>query len=508
MIMNLISSLMPGKYNLFFLSVLLAFITGCTKLETTSLGGELVPGSDKLITDTMMLPVATSSFVDPDSTLIGKTDQHLLGFINDPLFGTTTASIAYTPLPSNYPLYPKVRDSLVFDSVVLSIAFIGSYGDTNAISKVNVYKVNDQNFDPFINYKVSQFPNINTGALLGSKSFASKDLRKRMPLAFKKDTVTNQLRIRLSDAFGIELLDRKIDTVSLPLSPDSIFRSFLNGIVIVPDSLSSGNSINYFVLNDAVTAINLYYRVKKPTAGQFDTTVSKFVFSNNRGNGSIGSAKLSANANKIYRNFTGSIAAPYLTNSSLSNLAFIETTPGTAVKIKIPALDTLVGKKYIVHRAEIVARQIYQGPPALETTLLQPDLHLFSYMPNGKTSAIPFDSLNYFFPRGNVDPFGRDIAFYQIDTRYTGGEPSFFTNTSNNLVAEYRMNITRFVQNIINGKATRRDFKLSAPYFALYGGDKQSSVSELNLLAYGRVQLGGGTHPQYPMHLRIYYSKQ
>jgi hypothetical protein len=499
---------MPTKNIIFFLSFVFFLITGCTKLETTSLGGDLVPGSDRLVTDTMILPLSTTSFIDADSTLIGKTDQHLLGFINDPLFGTTTAAVYFSPLPSKYPLYPKVKDSLVFDSVVLSLSFSGSYGDTNAISRVNVYKVADNNFNPFVNYNVNQGPTINPGSLLGSKSFASKDLRKPMPLAYKKDTVTNQLRIRLSDAFGIDLLNRTIDTVTFPLNPDSIFRSFLNGIAIVPDSVSSGNAVNYFALTDAVTAINLYYRVKKPTAGEFDTTLSKFIVSNIPGNGSPGSARLSANANKIYRNYTGSIAEPFLNSPAPANLAFIETAPGTAVKIKIPNLDTLVGKQYIIHRAEIVARQIYSGPPLLEAILVQPDLHLFTYQSNGTVSAIPFDSLNYFFPRGNSDPFGRNIGFYQIETRYTGGEPSFFTNTSNNVVAEYRMNVTRFVQNIINGKTARRDFKLSAPYFGLYNGDTQSSVSEFNPLAYGRVQLGGGTHPQYPMHLRIYYSKQ
>jgi hypothetical protein len=58
----------------------------------------------------------------------------------------------------------------------------------------------------------------------------------------------------------------------------------------------------------------------------------------------------------------------------------------------------------------------------------------------------------------------------------------------------------------VNGRSVRRDFKLAAPYFAEFSGGRSSATS-INPIAFGRVQLGGGTHPQYPMYVRIYYSK-
>ena len=101
----------------------------------------------------------------------------------------------------------------------------------------------------------------------------------------------------------------------------------------------------------------------------------------------------------------------------------------------------------------------------------------------------------------------RSDTLYTIDNSYTGGGTNFIRDASNNLITEYRMNMTSYLQNIVNGRATRRDFKLSAPYFADFSGRK-SSTTYINPLAYGRVQLGGGSHPTQKMYVRIYYSKQ
>jgi Domain of unknown function (DUF4270) len=492
-----------------FLSVsflLILAVSSCTKIERTSLGGDLLPGSDRLITDTMLLPVTANSFIENDTTIIGKRDQHVVGYINDPMFGTTTAAAYMQFLPSFYPLYPKVKDSLVLDSVILSLGFTGTYGDTNAISKVNVYRITDNTFKPRSRYTVSQAPSFNTADLLGSRTFSPKDLRKPYNFQRHKDTftVTNQLRIKLDSLFGRSVLDQNVVAV-FGGTGDSVFRQFLNGIAIVPDSVIGGNALNYFSLTDTATKISLYYRVKRPTAGQFDTTVSTLIFSNQPNPADPLSEKLSASTNKIHRNFSSGTAYPFLTSSLPANLLYIAAAPGTAVKIKVPGLDTIKNKPYIIHRAELVARQVYQGPLAIENTLVQPVLHLFTLAADGRNAAIPYDSISYLSSSFDFD-FVRNVAIRNINTDYTGGDPSFFRDGANNLVAEYRMNITSFVQNITNGRALPRDFKLAAPYYANFVN--LSSVTSINPVAYGRVQLGGGNHPQQRMFVRIYYSKQ
>ena len=144
--MNFLSPDMRRR-SLFLSVLLLTFFSSCTKLERTSLGGDLIPGSDRLITDTMELPAQTTSFIESDTFSVGKNDQHTLGYINDPMFGTTTAAMYFQMLPLSYPFtYPVAKDSMFLDSCVLSLSFSGIHGDTNALSKVNVYKITDPTF--------------------------------------------------------------------------------------------------------------------------------------------------------------------------------------------------------------------------------------------------------------------------------------------------------------------------------------------------------------------------
>lgn len=483
-----------------FLSIsflLLVFISSCTKIERTTLGGGLIPGSDRIFTDTMMLPVITTSFIEADTTIIGKNEQHIVGFLNDPMFGTTSASIYFQMMPTSYPFsYPVTKDSLFLDSCVLSLAYTGSHGDTNAISKINVYQITDPTFKSSRLYKLSEGVHFSTADLLGSAQFTAVNLRTGYKAAYKTDTIYNQLRVKLNNSFGQLLLEQ--DNVNGAFRNDSIFKAFFNGLAIIPDTTASGNVINYFTLTGAESRINLYYRYKKRDGTGNDTTVSRFTF--------VADTVRSANANKIYRNYTGSAAQSTLTSGQPSSLAYIQAGPGTAVRIKVPSLDTLKNKAYIIHRAELVARQVYQGPLAVENIFLQPDLHLFSYTSDGKVASIPYDSLHYFTNTLTLDAY-RNVSLYTVNTTYTGGIPSYINDASNNRVAEYRMNITSYIQHLVMGKTDVRDFKLSAPYFAEFSGGI-SSASAINPLAFGRVQLGGGSHPQYRMFVRIYYSKQ
>lgn len=502
------------KRNLFSaVSFIIITISSCTKLDRTSLGGDLLPGSDRLITDTMLLPVTANSFIEADTTVVGKGDLHSVGYANDPMFGTTTAAAYLQFLPSFFPLYPKVKDSLVLDSIVLSLRFTGTYGDTNAVSKVNVYRITDNTFKPKNRYRTSEAPVFNSSVLLGTKTFSPKDLRQPYNFQRHKDTftVTNQLRIKLDSVFGRSILDQNVVSV-FGGTGDSVFRQFLNGLAIVPDSITGGNAINYFSLTDTATKISIYYRVKRPTAGQFDTTVSTLIFANEPNSADPLSEKLSANANKVHRNFSAGTAYPFLTSGLPSSLLYIASAPGTAAKIKVPGLDTIKNKPYIIHRAELIARQVYQGPLSIENTLTQPFLHLFTYATDGRNAPIPYDSLRYFGDQPSFD-FTRNIVYLPVNINYTGGEPNFFRDGANNLVAEYRMNITSFVQNIANGRVLPRDFKLAAPHYAEFSGGisgvlSSNPLTPINYPAFGRVQLGGGNHPQQKMFVRIYYSKQ
>jgi hypothetical protein len=477
-----------------FLSVavitLFIFLESCNKLEKTGIGSELIPGSDKLITDTLYLNVETSlsglDSVNLDTSVIRRNEAVSIGFTSDPLLGTTTAAAYFQALPASYPFsFPVAKDSLFLDSLVLAVNYAAAYGDTTALTKVNVYRITDPAFVHTKSYKIFESPSFNTADLLGSGSFTNTKLKAGYKLAFKNDSVFNQLRIPLSAQLGRDLLDQ--DNVNGALKSDSAFRAFLNGVAIVPDSTLGGNGVlHYFTLNTPSTSLQLYYRVKKRD-GSNDTTVSVFPF-----------ATLSANtaiANKIHRQVPNGLSG------NNGSYAYVMTSPGISSYVNIKGLDALKGQPYIVHRAELIAEQADDN--SVSSFFTPPSTHLYAVNTLGQQTPIPYDSV-FYYNRVSFD-FIRNVTLNSILQEYCGGLPSYQV-VNNQKLAVYRYQLTRFVQNVINGNTSSRTFKLAAPYYAEFAGGN-ISLTPLNAIGAGRVKLYGGNHPTKPMRLIIYYSK-
>ena len=93
--------LLAASLSAAFLVVIIGF--GCTKIDTTTLGSDLV-AIDNIDTFADTLPVlnATQGFFINDSTILGKRENHIIGNItSDPLFGATESAIfvQFKPTP-------------------------------------------------------------------------------------------------------------------------------------------------------------------------------------------------------------------------------------------------------------------------------------------------------------------------------------------------------------------------------------------------------------------------
>ncbi|MFN5334773.1 MAG: DUF4270 family protein [Bacteroidota bacterium] len=472
------------------LSILIfPLIFSCNKLETTTIGNDLIPGSDKLITDTLYLNIETrQSNLDSanlDTTSIQRNEGICIGAVDDELFGKTTASAYFQVLPASLPFsFPVSKDSITLDSIVLAITYAGTYGDTNALSKVEVFRVADPGFLPNKKYRINESPAFSFAGKLGEASFTPSQLKLGYKLQYKNDTTFNQLRIRLNNQLGTELLNE--NNITGAFKNDTTFRDFLNGFAVVPDSTLSGKgALHYYSLNVTTSNLQLFYRYKKRTGGD-DTTVAFFPFE-------TFSAK-TALANKIHRTIPASL-------SSDVDHIHIMTAPGISAYLNIKGLDTLKGKPYVVHRAEIIAEEA--DGANVSTILTPPVTHLFSINNSGRQSTIPYDS-SFYFNRVSFD-FNRNLFLNSITQSYCGGLPGAVT-VNNRKLTVYRYNVTRYVQNVINGNTQTRVLKIAAPYFAEFAGDN-ISIAPLNAVAAGRVKLKGGSHPTKPMRLIIYYSK-
>jgi hypothetical protein len=81
-----------------------------------------------------------------------------------------------------------------------------------------------------------------------------------------------------------------------------------------------------------------------------------------------------------------------------------------------------------------------------------------------------------------------------------------------NSISTWRLNLSRYVQNIVNKRETATDFRLSSPFVARFSMPNQGNVltpltAQINPSSTKyRVRVGGGNHPTQRMIMRIVYS--
>ena len=209
-----------------------------------------------------------------------------------------------------------------------------------------------------------------------------------------------------------------------------------------------------------------------------------------------------ASANFIQRDYTGSALASAVNgNATPDDLVYIQSTPGSFATIKIPDLAGLSNR--VVHRAELIMEQVYD----INDTLFPPtNLYLDAYDPSVSAfRVVPYDVSFDVTGSSNLGSFG------------VGGV--FTKDPQGNSIKNWRFNLTRYVQHVVNDTEPLYDLRLYSPLYVreLYRPGVLNSTSTLveipvNAAAgKGRVRLAGNTGPADPnprrMRLRIVYSK-
>jgi hypothetical protein len=397
------------------------------------------------------------------------------GYIsNDPQFGKTTATMSFLFGPNSYPFPYEVKDSLYLDSVVLTLAWNGAViGDTNATQKLNVFQL-VQPLDADSAYALTD--DIPYSRLLGSRTFTPSVLNDSITVG--KGKVINQLRIRLSDDFGNELL--KMDTsAGQPLNRDSLFRRYIRGFAVTPDlaGASVANALMGFNIGDTNSNIRIYYRYD--TAARKDTTFKTYRYNLFYGF-----------ANNIERNYTGSELASTVAPGP-DSVVYIQTTPGTYSILRIPSLNAFKALKgnVVVHKAELSMQQIATTGQGDE--LFKAPAYLY----------IDYNDTVINRPR----PFFLD-AFLQglYQPSLLGGARKYVPGPTGAVISEYRFNIPRYVQGIITRNDTNFPIYLYSPFAIRY--NDLFIYDNVNPMAAGRVKLGGGSKTGQKMVMRIIYS--
>ena len=475
------------------LSIILFF--SCTKINVaTELGDDLIPAVDNVNTFDTTLEIDAAFFPFEDTSRHFIDENMALGRINDPAFGSTTADMYFNLSSAVYGTYPYITntpsnpDSLKIDSVVLSLSYQASYGDT-AMSTGSQISVQVSEIAPnngFVDTMLYRFDHAGFSTIapsLGSKTFTIKNVTDSQTIIRKRDTskVARVLRIPLSNSIGQKLAS--YDTTSGPnggYKSDTAFRKLFRGLTVKTISATGNGALAYFNLTNLNTRLIVYFRATKN--GVTDTTFAQYLHT------------AYSQANSIKRTAGGEYLAKIQNQPTqpYPQKLYIQSSPtGSYIGMKIPGLDAFPNK--VIHRAELIAYKVAADDPIADNILTVPNRLLLDHKGpnNSKDSVYIFDNdiQPGFDGSLNFDAFGGIIK----------------TDDS------YRFNITRYVQGIVTRKERNDSFRLFAPLRSnMYSKNLGQiiSVPNLDFIAKGRVVIANNNFPDRTkrLRLRIIYS--
>lgn len=512
-----------------FAAAILIIVVGvsCTKLDTTNQGADiLIVDNINTFEDTMYINTSQGIFMN-DSTIITKNENHVIGKIdNDPFFGQTEAAIYVQLKPTFYPFYfgnpgDTVKNGTTgnaspdagFDSAFICLSYKGAWGDTTAATNMGqTFEVRtfvDPSFRDKTDTvrKLNYQPNLSMGSVVSfPTTITPKQIAAfaRQNKGLIKDSVNNQIRIRLNTAFAAAIFNGQDSSSTGPNNAfynDSIFRSKFNGFAIT--STGVGNTLYYVNLAEAKTRLEFHYH--KTKAGVKDTVVQSFQMYTNRLSPSFAA---SSSANYLKRTHAGPVLSP------TPDYLYLQTSPGTFANLSIPKLTTYSNR--IVHRAYLIVDEApyvptvdkyYTAPPYLYLDLKDNAVSLPQ-----KYKPVYFDLANQFYnPDATVSP--NYFPTNNVDANVFGGgallKYDFVTGLP---YYGYEINLTRYVQHIITKGYFNYDLRLFAPsqmFYPQYSGI-QFIIPYYNPVAVGRVRVVSGSVPTSNIHrmrLRIIYSK-
>lgn len=512
-------------------------ISACTKIDTTTIGSDaLTVDNINTFADTLKPDIIATEFSLPDSTILSKEDNYIIGNIQgtvaDPLFGKTSTAIFAEFKPPVYPYYfgnagDTVRNDAAnfagLDSVVVTLSYKSAWGDTSASGSApqffDVFEIDDQPFHDKTDTvrPVSYQPTYNN-TLLGTAIVTPQIAAKKVVFNQNTDSVDNQIRIKIGQSdpgfarFSTLYYsqDSSATGANNAFFSDTKFRqyAFTNklGIAIVPRT--TGNANTLFTVNMAETKTRLEFHYRKTKGGVHSYGVSYFrMYSTAIGN----DIAASPCTNYIKRDYSGSqVATPGTDHVYLQS----SPSPGCFVNIKIPGLTNYANR--IVHRAFLIVEQTPDNPVTDKNYTAPPYLYLDLRNNTGTNVFKPV-----YFDLNGTYPYNPDVTFanglyhpYPAANvsvsnfggialqRYEAGTGTPFTR--------YEINLTRYVQHIVSNGYNNYEMRLFAPYsyyYPQYAG-AQYIIPYFNPLATGRVRVGSGTNTgPHKMKMVVIYSK-
>ena len=316
-----------------------------------------------------------------DSLISDNPAYAVLGSYNDPKFGTVNANF-YTQLRLSG-LNPNFGDvsTITIDSVMLGLEYAGFYGEFSS-QKVEVYEMTEAINIDSVYYSFST--KTTTSADLVEPGYGTFTPDPEGITVIGTDTVDTQLRIKLKNALGTQLINEAASGGTNFTSNEN-FLSYFKGLHVRVNNasqLAGKGGVFYFNLNDPLSKMTVYY-TQDGSQKTFDFLINSEC----------------ADFNHVDIDNTGKPVQNVIDNPSSGQVEYYSQAFKSRAVVKMAGLKNLPTNA-IIHKAELILPIQYQTG----AKYLPPNELSVSAMINGKLSGIGvFGLYDYAFKHYTVD---------------------------------------------------------------------------------------------------------
>jgi len=471
------------KLDLLTLLISLFLFASCEK--TSTIGLEVDPSSaiQGNLIDTATI---TSITVKEDAANTTGLTRYPLGFINDPLLGTTTSSLA---MSLNLPLDAyDFGTNAVLDSAVLVLNFGGEfYGDSTANYNIDVHQLTN-NLAKETSYLSSKVYPAQSALLANynGKVYPTTPFKVTDVLTGAKDTlktVTPQLRLKLDKNF---VTNNIVVLSATSLKYNSYFQAAFKGlhVQIRPTSqaaMGTGGMMFFNFASTASSGVMLYYRKQNATTATLTDTVSvNFPISNTAG--PVAASVVHTYSTAVQNQIDATATTPQFSTTYLKPLGGLRT------KLAFPYLKKLRAEagKMVVNKAELIV-DLSSGTDVAPFRTA-PRLALYKFDIAGQRANLPDNDAGdgrttFGDPRANPTAFGG--YFDSVNKRYV------FT-------------VTAYVQDLLDGKTEDYGTFLGVTPFSTFEVLPSFNTASRAVIGSFKKNTAAGDNV---LKLNIYYTK-
>ena len=386
------------------ISVLVLFFTAC-KEDPGLIGLGVQPQDEYLNTDYFDTTTIIAYSTLHDSIVSSAVSVNMLGYLDDAVFGMTQADL-YTQF--RLPTFKKdFGTNVTVDSLVLTLAYSGYYGDTTNSIQVGVYELTED-LESGTNYYTNSSLNHEGTSLTEGGTFSFRPRPNTKP---DTSASTGVLRIRLKPDFARDKFISQ--SGGAVYESQKSFLNYFKGLLIKAEGMSGDGCMLSMGMTHSLSGLTIYY-------SNSEGSEQKYMFRMNDSTLHFGATKheyptSSALGEQLSGNYT-----------STKDVLYEQAGAGIKVAFNFPNIhDMFKGKKVIIHRAALVINCMDESSPVL----LPPSALAITSTDSVKLSGI--------------------LPDYYLGI--INGKNNYYGGKYNSSKKEYRFHITQYIQFLVDG---------------------------------------------------------